>query len=119
MKRIIVSLFVAGLASGCGSEPPPAEPAAAVTPAPATTAAAPAPTAAGPTISGDPCWANVPSDPFLADSPAGVVERFYGVLQPSAGAGVPEDAALRQYAPMLTVELEAGLVRARAERDLA
>jgi hypothetical protein len=123
MKRIIVSLFAVAFLGGCGSEPPPAEPVAHAAPAPAVApqTAAPAPEARP--ITGSACWERLPTDTgpteFLPDSPAGVVQRFYASLQPNASGGVPEDAALRQYAPMLTVDLEAGLVRARAERDKA
>jgi hypothetical protein len=123
MKRIIVSLFVAASVAGCGSDPAPVEPAAEPAPAPAAAPQAAAPAAPAQPINGSACWQRLPTDTgptsFLPDSPAGVVERFYGALQPNAAGGVPDDATLRQYAPMLTVALEAGLVRARAERDKA
>jgi hypothetical protein len=123
MRRIVVVLMVAGLAA-CTRAPAPAEPASAPAPAaaPATVADAPADAPPSSGVVGARCMPEpgaTPAPDFLPDSPAGVVQHFYELHAPHAGAGAPEADQLATYAPLLTKDLVAALERARAERDRA
>jgi hypothetical protein len=116
MRAIAFAAIVVAI-TAC-TKMPPDEPA----PATAPVAAAPAPKPASacpevPTVDAD--GNPLPQPQYTADSPVGIVSRFYDGFPKGDAGGAPDAATLDAWRPLLSKGLAAALERARAERDAA